>query len=484
MQRKFTDHSGTIGRVWLRMSTSNISHGFWAILLAALVAGLLDIVVSQLRQEPSQVLLAMGVDLSAEPPRPVVQADVTVDTTQLAELNVPVDTVVVSQADALATHPLQPFWTALEQLRNGPGKVRIGYFGDSMIEGDLVTQSLRHDLQQRFGGTGVGFVPITSQTYGFRKSIYHRFSGDWQDFNLLAPQAPDHEYGISGEYFLTQRSNASGSTWVRYKGEDLYPTTQAFERVRLFYGRRKRTPEATAGQYVMVRSDEQRDTLSLEQNALVNEVLVCQQPTQEIQLNFRIPKDLPVYGLSFESPSGIFVDNFASRGNSGMNLVEIPGPTLATFHQKLAYDLIVLQFGLNVISTRRKDFTHYEKGMERVVRHFQEHAPGAAILLVSCSDKSTRLRGRLQTDPSVPLVVDAQRRVAERTGVAFLDLYQAMGGRNSMIQWVKDDLARSDYTHPNRKGAERVGEIVRDYLLQELAPTNDSSAPQTFAWKE
>lgn len=481
MQRKFTDHSGTIGRVWLRMSTSNISHGFWAILLAAVLAGTIDVIVSRLQGEQSLVLMSLGLEVyePSLPELPTVTPEVSVDTANLAALNRPVDTVVVSEP--MVKHPLQPFFAAITRLQQQGGKVRIGYFGDSMIEGDLVTQSLRNDLQERFGGSGVGFVPITSQTYGFRKSIYHRFSGDWKDFNLLAPQTPDHGYGISGEYFLTRRDGTAGSTWVRYKGEDLYPGTRSFERVRLFYGRRKRNPIDPSRQMVMVDADYGRDTLLLNRSALVNEVLICDQATQEIKLNFQIPKDLPVYGLSFESESGVFVDNFASRGNSGMNLVEIPGQTLAQFHERLAYDLIVLQFGLNVISTRRTDFSSYERGMERVVRHFQEHAPGTAILMVSCSDKSTNLRGQMQTDPSVPLIVSAQRRVAERTGVAFLDLYEAMGGRNSMVQWVKNDLARSDYTHPNRRGAERVGDIVRDFLLDSFRLQQDSLGNKTFA---
>lgn len=449
-------------------------------LLAAVLAGTIDVIVSRLQSEQSLVLMSLGLEAYESPvAAPAVTPEVLIDTANLAALNQPIDTVVVSEP--MVKHPLQPFFAAITRLQQQGEKVRIGYFGDSMIEGDLVTQSLRHDLQERFGGTGVGFVPITSQTYGFRKSIYHRFSGDWKDFNLLTPQAPAHEYGISGEYFLTRRDGNSGSTWVEYKGEDLYPGTRSFERVRLFYGRRKRNPNDLARQMVMVDADHGRDTLRLDRNALVNEVLICDQATQEIKLNFQIPKDLPVYGLSFESESGVFIDNFASRGNSGMNLVEIPGQTLTQFHERLSYDLIVLQFGLNVISTRRTDFSSYERGMERVVRHFQEHAPGAAILMVSCSDKSTNLHGRMQTDPSVPLIVRAQRRVAERTGVAFLDLYEAMGGRNSMVQWVKNDLARSDYTHPNRRGAERVGDIVRDFLLDSFRLQQDSLGPKTFA---
>lgn len=481
MQPKFTDQEGIVARVWFRMSTSNISHGFWAILLAALLAGLLDVLISGVRSEPSIVLIALGWEEDE-----LMIADGTTSTTD-STMMVPMyplpsiaDTFSVAPTDALAIHPLAPFIQALEQLQQTGRSVRIGYFGDSMIEGDLVTQSLRYDLQERFGGRGVGFVPITSQTYGFRRSIYHRFSGDWKDFNLLAPQAPDHEYGISGEYFLTKRADAAGSTWVRYKGRDLYPSTERFERVRLFYGRRKRNPEDVNQQFVWVSTDYGKDTLALDQNSTVNEVLVCAKPTEEVQLNFQIPRDLPVYGLSFESESGIFIDNFASRGNSGMNLVEIPAQTLQEFHKQLKYDLIVLQFGLNVVSTRRKNYDSYERGMERVVRHFQEHAPGAAILLVSCSDKSTRLRGRMQTDPSVPLVVAAQQRVADRTGVAFLNLFEGMGGANSMIQWVRDDLARKDYTHPNRKGAERVGDIVRDYLMDTYRQHQDSTNRETF----
>ena len=168
-----------------------------------------------------------------------------------------------------------------------------------------------------------------------------------------------------------------------------------------------------------------------------------------------------------------------------MNLIEIPGETLAAFHDQLSYDLIVLQFGLNVISTNRKDFSHYEKGMERVVRHFQEHAPGASILLVGVSDKSTRYRGRMQTDPSVPLVLAAQQRVAQKTGIGFLDLFQEMGGNNSMIQWGKDDLARKDYTHPTRRGAEKVGDIVRNFLLDGYEQYQEQkNGDRTFAERQ
>ena len=370
------------------------------------------------------------------------------------------------------TSPLSRFFTALQDSKEKKKNVRIAYFGDSMIEGDLITQSLRKDLQQMFGGKGVGFVPIFSEIPGFRKTIRHRI-GNWKYYNYFKPIPPGLQLGISGEVFLAAEEAALKQTWVKYKATDLYPGTEIFEQVKLYYGR----PEegATEGQpnfepYVIVTTDSGETKYALNQDEMVNELLISADPTEEVNLNFKIPDYLPVYGLSVESKGGIFVDNFPSRSNSGTNLIKIPGSVLESFSKHLDYDLIVLQFGLNVVSTRRKSYKSYEEGMKKVVEHFQRFMPETDILIVSVTDKSSRVNGVMQTDPSVPLIVDAQRRVAEEMHIGFLNLYEGMGGKNSMIRWVKakPSLARSDYAHPNHRGAEKVSNIVKDYLLEKF----------------
>ena len=53
---------------------------------------------------------------------------------------------------------LQPFFEKLQHLETtGQGHVRIGYFGDSMTDGDFIVQDLRALFQGAFGGNGVGF---------------------------------------------------------------------------------------------------------------------------------------------------------------------------------------------------------------------------------------------------------------------------------------------------------------------------------------
>lgn len=455
-----------------RMQKNYMAQGFWIVFMAAVMVGGPYAFWSKTNPQLTSRPDFQALDATLPDPSPETMAKI-MPPGKILRQSEPEDTDIQQ-------HPLSHFLSALHRVRTQQDKVRVAYFGDSMIEGDLITQSLRNHLQEIFGGEGVGFVPIYSQNPYFRKSIRHDVSSDWEDYNFMKPAKPEHGLGISGEYFITQRPQSTGRTWVRYRGAKLFDRTQTFEEVHLYYGHPQ--GESAVTPYVIAKSDQATDTLILNQKGLVNHVAIAQQPTQSVKLNFNLPDDMPVYGLSFESNHGVFLDNFAARGHSGMDLTEIPGDNLQAFHELLNYDLIVLHFGLNVVSTRRKNFDSYEKGMKKVVEHFQKHMPGADILLVSVSDKSSSVNGVLQTDPSVPLIVAAQERVATEKGVGFYNLFQGMGGRNSMIQWVKDDLARRDYAHPNRKGAKQMANILQKYFIESYETFNETTISEEQAY--
>ena len=48
--------------------------------------------------------------------------------------------------------------TSLAEKKQTAGPVRIAYFGDSFIEGDILLADLREDLQRQYGGCGVGWI--------------------------------------------------------------------------------------------------------------------------------------------------------------------------------------------------------------------------------------------------------------------------------------------------------------------------------------
>jgi lysophospholipase L1-like esterase len=79
-------------------------------------------------------------------------------------------------------------------------------------------------------------------------------------------------------------------------------------------------------------------------------------------------------------------------------------------------------------------------------------------------------------------LVEAQKRVAKKTGSAFWNLFEAMGGKNSMVNWVEGDtvLANKDYTHLNHRGASKVAKLLYKHLMDEYNVYNASSAKKNL----
>jgi hypothetical protein len=368
---------------------------------------------------------------------------------------------------------LDSFLAALRQTKADGSPLRIAYFGDSMIEGDLITGDLRNSFQSEFGGAGVGYVPINSITADFRVTVRQTFSNDWTEYNLVTPKLPAKcPLGISGHVFLPRAlastDSAAGTigqgSWVEFQGGGPFAAVRRFEQARLFYG------PGSAHDEVLVTTNKHEVPHALDGTGAVNAMLLKPSvPARSMRLAFTTHQPRPVYGVSFESPRGVVLDNFSFRGNSGLALTKIPFRELAAFGKVLDYRLIILHYGVNVASASYASYKWYERGMTRVVDRMQRAFPNASILIVGMSDKSSRLDGEFVTDPSVPRLLAAQRQLAQRNHAAFWNLYEAMGGENSMVSWVEDSppLANKDYTHVNGRGAHKIAGLLFGYLMQE-----------------
>ena len=386
---------------------------------------------------------------------------------------------------------LKLFFDALAQTKKSGSKTRIAYFGDSMIEGDLLTQDLRNLLQKQFGGEGVGFVPVSSPVSGFRRTINNSCSENWQAYNLLnSDTILAHKPGISGHVFLPNlNANTVDSftfqqklPWVKYSASKAYASLKQFHDVKLYYGKTISEKENT----LYYNFGQGAKSFALSGGKLVNQIELSNSfHKQYLTLNVACSNPLPIYGLSFDSDSGVFVDNFAFRGNSGLALTKIPIKLLREFNNYFDYKLIVLQYGLNVANAETKDYHWYEVGMIRVINYLKICFPNADFLIVSVGDKSYKHGNKFETDPSIPLLVETQKRIAEKTNAAFFNLYEAMGGYNSMVNWVEGDtvLANKDYTHLNFKGANKVAHMLYNELIKNrfahYLEASNSSTPST-----
>lgn len=382
---------------------------------------------------------------------------------------------------------LASFIAALRQTRATGSQTRIAYFGDSMIEGDILTSDLRNLLQTEFGGTGVGFVPINSLTAEFRETIHQTFSPDWYEYNLVSARRPAScPLGVSGHSFMPRKVAPADSTgvipdtsWVQFRAGQQFARLRRFTEARLFYG------PGSGRDQVLVTTDGHRIAHPLASGGPLNELgLRPATSYQRMRLAFAAHGPRPVYGVSFENSEGVVLDNFSFRGNSGIALTRIPATQLAAFGKALDYRLVILHYGVNIADSRNKNYAFYEQAMTPVVKQMQQAFPNASILIIGMSDKSIRLNGEFVTDPTVPLLVTAQQRLARRTHAAFWNLFAAMGGENTMTSWAEQSppLARKDYMHLTSLGGKKIAGLLYAYLMSEYAqPTPTTPQPDSSA---
>lgn len=353
---------------------------------------------------------------------------------------------------------MQPFYEALAHMDSLSRPVRIAYFGDSFIEGDILTADLRALLQERFGGKGVGFVDITSPIHGFRPTVNHSFDG-WESHATTDSLYFNRSLqGIAERYFL-----ADGNAWVELNGKDKYaPNLDTCQTATLYY-RTENEAEITS---TVNRTNRVRHTLTAS-----GRVESCQISGEIGRVRWEVESNdssLLCYGVALDGLTGISLDNFSLRGSSGLSIRSIPLTHLKQFNKVRPYDLIVLQFGLNVATPRGVKYDGYYKGMLTTIAHLKEAFPQAGILVVSVGDRAYKNdEGELATMPGVKNLIRYQQRLAADSQVAFWNLFLGMGGEGSMPEMVEAEpaLANLDYTHINFRGGKHLAEIFYETLL-------------------
>ena len=354
-------------------------------------------------------------------------------------------------------HPLDGLITRMLKAKKGQAKVRIAWYGDSFTDADIMVSDLRDTLQTVFGGNGVGFVPITSEAPGYRRSVVHSFGG-WNTKSVIH-HARSGNFGINGFVYRPDSAN-----YLRYAATKSFKNTRKFDLLKLFYKANRDIDTR------IVINDTLKMKQTLPQQSKPGMVSVSHKNIAKLKINFPHTSGVDIYGASLEDSTGVYIDNFSIKGNSGIGLMAIPNEYLAAFDSMLNYDLIVLQFGLNAITAETRDFSGYMRNMTRLIAKLRASFGDTPILVLSVSDRSERRQGNYVTMQSIKGLVAAQQKMAADNKVLFWNLYEAMGGENSMVAFVdaKPPLANKDYTHLNFLGGKRIASVFAKSLFVEV----------------
>lgn len=352
---------------------------------------------------------------------------------------------------------MTPFYLALDEIQSKGRLVRIAVFGDSFIEADIFTADLREMLQKRFGGCGVGFVTITSAVSGFRPTIRHSFGG-WSSHAVTDSTYFDKKkQGISGHYFVPCEG-----AFVELRGQKKYASLlDTCQTASIFFHNKGKVSLSVRVNRGETDIREFSSTGTLQQMKVKGRI-------GSVRWDINQADSTLFYGLAMDGTQGIVVDNFSLRGSSGLSLKNIPSKMLREFNAQRPYDLIILEYGLNVATKNGQKYDYYKKGLLAAINHLKECFPQSGFLLLSVGDRDYKTdTGELRTMPGVKNLIRYQQNIAAESGIAFWNMFEAMGGEGSMAKLVhaKPSLANYDYTHINFRGGQHLAGLLYETLI-------------------
>ncbi len=370
---------------------------------------------------------------------------------------VPDGVTMIEDYSGGAAGGMSSFYGKLADIRSLGRPVRIAYYGDSFIEGDILTCDLREMLQTRFGGNGVGWVDCADKLKGFRRTVSQTSVGMKEHEVIKKPFNHLHE-GINQRYFVPSE-NAS----IKTGGTNFHKHSAYWHRASLFL----RTGSGLTLHTAINGGVETSEGIGSSASVQVVERADSARAHSVAYRFTDIGPDTYIYGMALESDRGVILDNFSMRGSAGYTIADIPQETLRDFARLRPYDLIVLHFGLNVVNDRNTtaNYKAYVHRMKRTVETVRRAYPDAAVLIVSVPDRAQRTANGVQTMKGVEALAAYQQVMASECGVAYFNLFEAMGGRGSMKDMVDKRLANKDYTHLSFAGGRHVAKYIYDSFV-------------------
>jgi len=356
--------------------------------------------------------------------------------------------IAIEDFDTLST---TRFERLVEKLASGED-VRIAFMGDSFVEGDILTSDLRSELQQSFGGRGVDFVPCDIPFATARRSVKRSASG-WSSYSVMKPKsAPE---SLRDLFFVSGYiSEGKAGAKVRWQSTDIFPTIDSCSRARILLVSRD------TSRVVVTLNDTLSHEVEIAGDERLREIYI-EAPYKSLSMRVAEGK-VVCYGASLEGDGGVAVDNFSVRSNTGHAIFGTGAQINRQAHDMLSYDLVVLQYGLNIMMPGQRNFSKYRDQLRDMIAYTERCFPNAAILVLGVSDRwiKDEETGRFKPIGSVDALTRHQRAAADSSRVAFWNTSEAMADLGGMPAFVRNGWAAGDYTHLNYAGGRRIAESL------------------------
>ena len=355
---------------------------------------------------------------------------------------------------------LDGFFERLYQLRMANDrKINIVHIGDSHIQADYMTSVIRRNFHRHFGNAGRGLV-VPLRVASTNEPVNYKTSSNvvWRAKRCVFPDQP-LPIGIGGVTIETTNADARLEIYMN----DLW-LDYGFNALTLFY-------EKDASSFDFSLRDEGGNELGMMEARKEDSCRNFSRVSWERNvnaINIQSVRSNPdqsraiLFGAVLEnSLNGVLYHTIGVNGAKFKHYNE--AKYFATQTAALQTDLFIISLGTN----ESIEFPYLDKTfssqIDQLLSALRKNNPEAYFILVTPQDV---FRKKNKPNPGILQVREQIIRYAVDNGLAFYDLYRAMGGQHSAKSWTENALLSRDGIHLTKDGYEYQGNLFYHALMK------------------
>jgi len=347
--------------------------------------------------------------------------------------------------------PILDFKTAVAMVKDGRrDTVTILHIGDSHVAGDFMTDVLRSYFQKRFGDAGRGLISPPSLK-GYRATgVDQELKGKWENFNSRDEKGKD--YGLAGVIMQTQRAGATYSVAAENTDSITFHLLSNHD-----------------GGKVKITSN--RETKTLVTGSPSIDLVTITVLGDQAELRSMGGGSVSVVGVDLhKNKRGVRYINMGLPGATGeVNKFWSRGLMRAQL-EVIKPDLIIWSYGTNEGFDDDFKPEKYVSTIQSTFDFIKATSPQADWVIVGAPDgqRKTGEGSRCSDGWKRPIKIDEVNKtlaqMARDNNFAFFDWSKKMGGKCSMVKWIKQGHGGKDHVHFKISGYEKSATLLQRFL--------------------
>jgi lysophospholipase L1-like esterase len=342
------------------------------------------------------------------------------------------------------TKGMERFYEKLDAaIFEGEGKVNVVHVGGSHVQGGTLSHTLRTELAQLAPELSVErgfFFPHRLANTNMPGNIYVKKIGNWEGCrnSLARNECP---WGFSGIDAITTDPKA-GFTLQSFKSAG---KAYGFTELRLF----EHSPSNTMVPQCSPKPDSTfLDTLAGVRRWWFNELI------DSVAITFILQgSEAPQYtlqGVQMVRPeSGLIYHALGVNGASTASFLRSEN-----FVEQGRYvnpDLVIFGLGINDAYKPKSEWNpeEYKARYDTLVHWFREINPDCQFVFMTNNDSYYKKK---EPNENVLDVQRVMKQLSKEYNAVYWDLFETMGGLNSIAVWEDQNLAKSDKIHFTNSG--------------------------------